>query len=172
MEDDIIPINTLNEGLQKAVDNSTRYLNDALLLYENKRFSSCFLISMLSFEESGKALLLIAAIAKKQSITSKQWRKDFCNHCKKNLVSIKSTWEDAHFTSRFPDWDKHLANFDFEWKNAFTYVDYDFGVNKWISPTAPESFGAKNDEHFASTAMSRAAKALQIVVKKCSKDST
>lgn len=42
----------LQEGIDKSVQNAERLLRDARILYENGSFSSSFLLSSLSIEES------------------------------------------------------------------------------------------------------------------------
>ena len=118
-----IPSSKLDEGIDKSIENATRYLNDALFLYQNMRYQSSVLLSMLSYEETGKALLLMD-YKKKKEITMRQWKKKFCSHKIKNLVSIRTIWQDAGFVSKIPNWDVRLSKFDVDWKNIFTYADY------------------------------------------------
>jgi AbiV family abortive infection protein len=61
-----IPSSKLDEGIDKSIENATRYLNDALFLYQNMRYQSSILLSMLSYEETGKALLLMDYKKKKE----------------------------------------------------------------------------------------------------------
>jgi len=51
-----ITLSELDEGIEKSIENASRYLHDALFLFQNERYQSAILLSMLSFEESGKAL--------------------------------------------------------------------------------------------------------------------
>jgi len=53
-----IPLNKLDEGIQRAIDNATRYLNDAVFLYDNKKYQSSILLSMLSYEARARRLNL------------------------------------------------------------------------------------------------------------------
>ena len=162
----LITLNELDEGIEKSVENASRYLNDALFLFQHKRYQSSILLSMLSFEESGKALLAMNYKKKKKEITKIQWFKQFCSHTVKNFVSRRAIWQDAGFTPNFPNWDKILARFDQEWKHVFTYVDYDFRNQKWTTPLIPKSFGVKGVESFCISAMSHAREALESLIKR------
>jgi AbiV family abortive infection protein len=161
-----IASNEFDEGIEKSVDNASRYLSDALFLFQHKRYQSSFLLSMLSYEESGKALLTIDYKIKKKEITKNQWVKKFCSHTVKNIVSRTRIWHDVGFIPDFPNLDKALAKFDQEWKNVFTYVDYDFRNQKWTTPLIPESFGVRNEEYSSRSAMLHAAEALESVIKR------
>lgn len=166
-----IPLNKLSEGIQEAIDNATRYLNDALFLHQNERYQSSILLSILSFEEAGKALLLMDYKKEKKEISKTQWRKRFCSHSLKNLISIKKIWQDAGYVSPIPDSDVWQARFDVDWKNVFTYADYDFENQKWTSPNSPESFEIKDAEHISYNNMSRAAKALECIIRRANRNS-
>jgi len=82
-----ITLSELDEGIEKSVENASRYLNDALFFFQHKRYQSSILLSMLSYEESGKALLAMDYKTRKKEITKTQWVKKFCSHTIKNLVS-------------------------------------------------------------------------------------
>ena len=103
---------------------------------------------------------------KKKEITKRQWSKKFCSHTIKNLASRRKIWQDAGFTPRFPNWDKALSKFDQEWKNVFTYVDYDFRNQKWTTPLIPKDFGVRDVESFCISAMTHARKALESLIKR------
>ena len=161
-----ITLSELHEGIEKSIENASRYLNDALFLFQHKRYQSCILLSMLSYEESGKALLVMDYKTRKKEITKTQWVKKFCSHTVKNLVSRRKIWQDAGFTPHIPDWDKALSKFDQEWKNVFTYVDYDFRNQKWATPLGSKDFGVRSAGSFCKSAMSHAAEALEVVMKR------
>jgi len=162
----LITLSELDEGIEKSVENASRYLNDALFLFQHKKYQSSILLSMLSFEESGKALLLMNYRKDKREITKTQWIKKFCSHTIKNLVSRRAIWQDTGFTPHFPDWDKILSKFDQEWKHVFTYVDYDFRNQKWTTPLTPKDFGVTNAKSFCTSAMSQASEALKSLIKR------
>lgn len=164
-----ISLNEFDEGIQDAIDNATRYLKDATLLYDHKRYPSSFLLSMLSYEESGKALLLMDYKSKGKAITKNQWKKRFCSHKTKNLISLRAIWKDANFVSVMPDWGISVSKFDVDWKNVFTYADYDFENQKWTTPTDPSAFSSGSSEHFSRTAMTRASDALECIVRRLDK---
>jgi len=161
-----IPLNKLGEGIQKSIDNASRYLQDAVFLHQNKRYQSSILLSMLSYEEAGKALLLMDYEKKKKLVTRRQWKRKFCNHKRKNLVSIRAIWQDAGYVSRIPDSDVWQAKFDVDWKNVFTYTDYDFENLKWTSPMISKTFGIGDVEQFSHNAMSHAADALKCIIRR------
>lgn len=161
-----ITLSELDEGIEKSVENSSRYLRDALFLFKHKRYQSSILLSMLSYEESGKALLAMNYKIKNKEITKKQWFNDFCSHTIKNLTSRRRIWQDAGFYPRIEDWDKTLAKFDQEWKSVFTYVDYDFRNKKWTTPLFPKVFGVTGIESFCKNAVLHASKALESVIRR------
>ena len=162
----LITLSELDEGIEKSIENSSRYLSDALFLFQHKRYQSSILLSMLSYEESGKALLAMNYETEKKEITKRQWLKKFCSHTAKNIVSRRAIWQDAGFTTRFPNYDKVLARFDQEWKHVFTYVDYDFRNQKWTTPLIPKDFGVTNVESLCVSAMSHAREALEALTKR------
>jgi len=161
-----IPLSKLDEGIQRAVDNATRYLNDAVFLHDKKRYQSSILLSMLSYEESGKALLLMDYKSKEKEVTRSQWVRKFCSHRMKNLISLRAIWQDAGYVSPISDSDVSISKFDVDWKNVFTYADYDFENQKWTSPTIPKSFGGGDAEIFSQNSMRRAANALECIIRK------
>jgi len=166
-----IPLKELSEGIKKSIDNATRYLNDAVFLHQNERYQSSILLSILSFEEAGKALMLMDFKEEKKEITKRQWRKRFCSHSMKNLISMKKIWQDAGLVPQLPYLDVAQARFAVDWKNVFTYADYDFENQKWTSPNSTESFGIKDVEHISYNNMSRAAKALECIIRRANKNS-
>jgi len=168
-----IPFSKLEEGIQKSLGNAGRYLEDALFLYRNKRYQSSILLSMLSYEESGKTMMLVDYRDKEKEITKTQWTKKFCSHTMKNLTSLRAIWQKAGMTSRIPDQDLYMSKFKQDWKDVFTYVDYDYENLKWTSPLSPESFfyyfSATSVRSFCTSAMSQAGEALELAIKKAEK---
>ena len=63
-----IPLGKIDEGIKKSIENANGYFEDALFLYKNKRYQSSILLSMLSYEEFGKALLLMDYKSKEKEI--------------------------------------------------------------------------------------------------------
>jgi len=161
-----IPLNRLDEGIQVAIDNAAEYLKDAVFLDNNKRHSSSILLSMLSYEESGKALLLMDYKSKGKPVTKNQWKKKFCNHKTKNLISLSAIWQDAGYISDLADSDISMSKFDVDWKNVFTYADYDFENEKWTDPNEPSSFRGGSAESFSLSSMRRASAALECIIKR------
>jgi len=162
----LITLNELDEGIEKSVENASRYLADALFLFQHKKYQSSILLSMFSYEESGKVLLLMNHKLDKKEITKTQWIKKFCSHTVKNIFSRRAIWQDVGFTPDRLDLDKVLAKFDQEWKHVWTYVDYDFRNQKWTTPLTPKSFGIRNAESFCINAMSHAREALDSLIKR------
>ena len=165
-----IPLSIVEEGIQKSLENAGRYLEDAVFLFHNERYQSSILLSMLSYEESGKTMMLINYRDRKKEITKSQWTKKFCRHTIKNLASLRAIWQESKVTPIFLDQDVHLSKFQQDWKNVFTYVDYDFENLKWTSPLSPESFfyyfSGTSVRSFCISAMSQAGEALKVAMKK------
>lgn len=162
----IIPFDKFEEGIQKSLENAGRYLEDAVLLFDNERYQSSILLSMLSYEESGKTMMLMDYRDKKKEITKTQWTKRFCSHTMKNLTSLRAIWQEAGMAPLFPDQDLHMSKFQQDWKDVFTYVDYDYENLKWTSPLSPESFGIRSAKSFCLSAVSQASEALELAMKK------
>ncbi len=153
---------SLREGITKSFDNADRYFKDATLLNKNNAFESSILLAMLSFEESGKTMMLIDYFKQHKTLTSKIWKKDFCNHVTKNLACHKLLWQRNGSPQGFEDEQKDTSKFQFDWKNAFTYVGFDFHNKEWDSPLSPESFMKGNVLYFSSAALSQARQALDL----------
>jgi AbiV family abortive infection protein len=168
-----ISLNELDEGIEKSIENASRYLNDALFLSKHEKYQSSILLSMLSYEESGKTMMLVDYKDRKKEITKTQWTKKFCSHTMKNLTSLRAIWQKAGMSSRFSDQDLYMSKFQQDWKNVFTYVDYDYENLKWTSPLSPESFfyyfSATSVRSFCISAMSQASEALELAMKKVKK---
>jgi AbiV family abortive infection protein len=161
-----IPFGKLEEGIQRSLENASRYLEDALFLFRNKRYQSSILLSMLSYEESGKTMMLMDYKGKSKEITKTQWAKKFCCHTMKNLTSLRAIWQEAGIAPRFPNHDLHMSRFQQDWKDVFTYVDYDYENLKWTTPLSPKSFGVTSVKSFCVSAMSQAGKALELAKEK------
>ena len=78
----IIPNDMLIDGSIHCVKNAKRLSEDAKLLFESKRYSSCVSLAVLALEELGKLFMLLDACEKKQEVGSRNWLK-FKSHPKK-----------------------------------------------------------------------------------------
>ena len=122
---------------------------------------------MLSFEESGKAIILVDYAKKQQIISKTAWLKKLCSHVKKNLACYKLMWEEANISEIFEGQQASTSKFQQDWKNVYTYVDYDFKNKKWTSPIDPKTFlNTGNSKAFSYSALLNAARALEVVNKK------
>jgi AbiV family abortive infection protein len=164
-----IPSSELEEGIQKSLENAVRYFEDAVFLFRNKRYLSSILLSMHSYEESGKALLLVDYDSKKKEISKSQWNKKFCSHQMKNLVSLKTILEDVDNAPEFPDIHISVSRLNVNWKNIFTYSDYDFERRNWTSPLDAESIGISDVKSHSSANIVRAGKALRSAIERAMK---
>ena len=160
-----IPFDKIEIGIDQALKNSTRFLEDSILLFENQRYQSAILLAMLSYEESGKTLMLLNYKKNEIELTQTQWKKKVCVHTKKNLEILKQLWSDAGIQPKIPLHEEYLSKFQQEWKNIFTYVDYDFTNLKWTSPMSPKSFNIDSLKSFSKSAIDQATKALELVTK-------
>jgi len=143
-----IPFEKCQEGIMKSINNAQRYFGDALFLYKHGNFESSILLSMLSYEESGKTIMLVNYAKNEQAISKTIWRKEFCSHIKKNLACLKLIWQEVNISERFEGQRASTSKFQQDWKNVFTYVDYDFENGKWTSPLNPETFRGGKASHF------------------------
>jgi AbiV family abortive infection protein len=76
------------EGMNAAVRNARRLLDDAKLLIENKRFPTATAIAILAIEEDGKtSLLRYLALSTSDDDVADAW-KSYRSHTKKNFAWI------------------------------------------------------------------------------------
>ncbi|MCH8261430.1 MAG: AbiV family abortive infection protein [Proteobacteria bacterium] len=76
------------EGINAAIQNAVRLLEDAQILLKNKRFPSAASLATLSIEESGKISILRAlSVARNDKDIKESW-KEYRTHTKKNTQWI------------------------------------------------------------------------------------
>jgi len=161
-----IPFGKLEEGIQKSLGNAARYFEDAVLLFQNGRYLSSILLSMHSFEESAKALLLMDYRSNSKAITKSQWHKKFRSHVMKNLVPLRTILSNSDDTPESSEMLISMSRLSVKWKNIFTYTDYDFGKLRWTSPTDTKSIGISDAKSHSSANIVRAGKALKAAMER------
>jgi len=161
-----IPFGKLEEGVQKSLENAARYFEDAVLLFHNGRYLSSILLSMHSFEESAKALLLMNYRSNDKAITKSQWHKKFSSHVVKNPVPLKTILPNSDDTPESSEIRISVSRLSVKWKNIFSYTDYDFEKLKWTSPTDTKSIGISDVKSHSSANIVRAGKALKAAMEK------
>lgn len=73
----MIPLNNVQMGIELSLENAKRLLEDAKLLFENKRYASAVSLGALSLEELGKAVLLLNELTQKRDISASAYKKIF-----------------------------------------------------------------------------------------------
>jgi AbiV family abortive infection protein len=81
-----LSVEQIAEGINAALQNASRLVEDAKLLLERKRFPSASSLAILAVEEAGKvSILKMLAVAKDQKAVAKYWQEYRC-HTKKNVA--------------------------------------------------------------------------------------
>jgi len=106
--------------------------------------------------------MLIDYFKHNKTLTSKIWKKYFCNHVIKNLACHERLWQKNGAPQGFEDEQKDTSKFQFDWKNAFTYVNFDFNNKKWDSSLSPQSFMKGSVEYFSCAGLSQSRQALDL----------
>lgn len=75
------------DGMNVAIKNSQRLLEDSELLLNSKRFASALSLSILAIEEAGKVSIIRRILIIEDSEISAAWR-DYRNHRSKNVAWI------------------------------------------------------------------------------------
>jgi len=80
-----LSVDQVTAGINAAIQNAKRLVEDASLLFEAGRFPSAASLAILSIEESGKVSILRSlALAKTNDDIADAWR-DYRSHTKKNV---------------------------------------------------------------------------------------
>lgn len=77
-----------SEGIKLANENAISLLQDAKLLFENKRFERCVSLSILAIEESGKSRIIRGILLTDDPKELKKGWQDYRRHTAKNLSWI------------------------------------------------------------------------------------
>lgn len=158
-------LTNLNQGAAACFDNAKRLVDDAELLFQNKRCLSCSLLSELAEEEMAKAFKLLEKERKKAVFSRKEWEgftrgakahrkkllyiRDVYNRwLKKTLksggASYKEFLEDyfdeysfslADLTKMLKEMDEMQAGTNYDFRLQALYVQYDFEEKKWTNPS-------------------------------------
>ena len=174
----------LRQGATVCLGNARRLLDEAEVLFRNKGYLSCFLLSELATEEIAKGYRLLEKVRKKEEFSRKEWEdwtKKPRAHIKKlkYVHQIDDAWLrkvlDFHgisyqefskgFLKNFPGakniedyWEKtSQAYYDF--RLDILYVNYDFKKNQWIDPL---SYEPAQDPNFSLQGLVRAKHLLSI----------
>jgi AbiV family abortive infection protein len=83
-----LDINQAVEGVKKAIINSKSLLSDAILLFENERYSRSAALAILAIEEAGKPAIIRAIMLEEDAgELKKEWQK-YRRHTSKNIAWI------------------------------------------------------------------------------------
>ena len=128
----IIPNDMLIDGSIHCVKNAKRLSEDAKLLFESKRYSSCVSLAVLALEELGKSFMLLDACEKKQEVGSRDWRK-FKLHPEKIKFLIDYLREDSDDESHKRSFNEiaNLMSVLLKKKMNSLYVDWNGTREEW-----------------------------------------
>ena len=73
----MIPLESVQIGIERSLENTQRLLDDAKLLFENKRYASSLSLGALSLEELGKTILLLNELVQERDVSTTLWKKIF-----------------------------------------------------------------------------------------------
>ncbi len=131
------------EGAKLACQNATRLADDALELHKMHRYPTAFSISILAWEETNKAGLLLKAYVEKKDISKDEWRKKFISHQKK-IDAFSEYFDIIYPTSppRSPEQTVAAATrltdlgraLDLQKQHLGLYTDFGENTRKWHSP--------------------------------------
>jgi len=140
------PIFDYDRGLTLSEENAKRLIDDAKILFEEKRYLSAVYLAVQGIEEIGKALLFLKYKREQKKITKSQWERVFMNHVKKLGEVQKAINEHCTKISFHEGVGKSKKYYSKEKsqkmivgalkldKEKFAYVDYDFLKQKWSTP--------------------------------------
>jgi AbiV family abortive infection protein len=136
----LIPWKKTLEGAKLAVDNAERIAYDADSLSRAGRYQTAFSLSLLAWEETNKAGLLIRAYIERQGITHNEWQNKFRNHPYK-LMAYPEYTNVLYGEAKKPEPQETVTKvkemgkiLDLEKQLLGFYVDWDQTKSKWRSP--------------------------------------
>lgn len=129
-----IPEKQLDKGIHLCGKNTSRYLRDADLLYQNRSYGHALAMSILALEEHGRRIILIALKKRLTTLDEEIWRMMFRDHTQK----IAMTFNIFTHTLKHPTPEDELKDIYASlpkvdlMKQRGLYVDYFKGA--WHSP--------------------------------------
>ena len=155
-----LPLRDYEKGMTLSEENAKRLIDDAKILFREKRYPSALYLAVQGIEEIGKALLFLRSRRQKKGITKCQWKKEFCDHPRKleevekaiarHVRKIES-WEgfgpDLEAMRKIPEdeFQKDFVKWLKQDKDRLAYVDYDFTRIEFSSPCDPDVIGGSRD---------------------------
>mgnify|MGYP001037012731 CR=1 FL=1 len=135
-------IEDLNKGIELCIQNAKRLLEDARVLFNNKRYEGSAFLGLTSMEEASKGLMLREYKRNGRELTKSQWkRKGFLSHSIKLAESMKRRGEyhdkehpiikGTYSKSSFVEW---FAKEHTKLREYSLYVCRDFSSSRWKSP--------------------------------------
>ena len=120
------------DGVSHCIGNAHRMSQDAKLLFEAKRYSSCVSLAVLALEEFGKSYMLQHAHTTRRAITLDVWNKEFKSHNKK-LQFIRECYQMIFPQNKeaYEKLDAVLDKLQNEKMRAF-YIDWDTKHDEWF----------------------------------------
>ena len=114
-------------------------MDSTQILFENGKYSTSLVLSVLAFEEYGKFLMLYDANVKKRKITKEIWENQFKKHDKKlesipNILFKQKTFISSAVVERKKR--KHVLEIIKKWGNlkfSNIYLDWDSVKGEWAS---------------------------------------
>lgn len=130
-----IPWETMEKCIELSLDNAQRLVEDAEYLLKAGRLSSAKILTVYSFEESGKALMACDYLAKKKKVSVDDYRNKFISHTTKISKALKAieTVNVQYMRLRkalWGDFTKELR----EQTLSSIFVNYDGHAQMWLPP--------------------------------------
>ncbi len=84
----LLDVTEVTSGMNYAIQNANRLLNDAKALFENESYATALSLAILSIEEAGKLSILRMLLCCSDEQQAKEAWKDYRNHRSKNAAWI------------------------------------------------------------------------------------
>ena len=130
-----IPDDDVVDGFMVCLKNARRLSQDAKLMFNNNRYSTCIHLAVLALEELGKTYMLLLAASKNQVITERTWNKEFRVHQQKlaTVVECLETFSenDSAKAKQMREKLKIFLNEISRLKMEAMYVDWDSTKKQW-----------------------------------------
>lgn len=123
-----VPWESMEQCFELSLDNAQRLVEDAEYLLKAGRLSSARVLTVLSLEESGKALLACEYLTEKKKVSVNDYQNRFLSHPAKIDKALKALEE---IDIQLPELSREIAKRLQKEKTQSIFVDYDGRFQMW-----------------------------------------